>query len=133
MVAYNFAARFAPAVESGEKRQTIRRTGKRNPPRPGDKLQLYTGMRTKSCRLLKLATCTNVTPIQIRPDVGEVLIQKGYEGPWLIYDSDKAMDILAALDGFHSKEEFFRFFEEQSGHDKQFFGVLIEWVPEEIT
>jgi hypothetical protein len=52
MPAYNFQKQFAPLVQSGEKRQTIRTLGKRSHAQPGNKLQLYTGMRTKQCRKL---------------------------------------------------------------------------------
>ena len=53
MVAYNFQKQFADAVERGEKRQTIRaprRDGRHA--KVGDKLQLYTGMRTKQCGMI---------------------------------------------------------------------------------
>lgn len=36
MVAYSFQSRFAPAVESGRKRQTIRAVGKRRHARQGE-------------------------------------------------------------------------------------------------
>lgn len=52
MPAYNFQKQFAPLVESGQKRQTIRAIGKRRHARPGESLQLYTGQRTKACRKL---------------------------------------------------------------------------------
>lgn len=44
MPAYNFQERFAGAVESGQKRQTIRKTDKGA--QPGSKAYLYTGQRT---------------------------------------------------------------------------------------
>jgi hypothetical protein len=49
VVALNFSARFVPLVESRLKRQTIR-VGARV--KPGQAIQLYTGMRTKACRKL---------------------------------------------------------------------------------
>ena len=52
MPAYTFQSRFAPLVASGEKRQTIRAIGKRRHAAVGDRIQLYTGMRTKACRKL---------------------------------------------------------------------------------
>lgn len=52
MPAYNFRKQFAPLVESGQKRQTIRTIGKRRHARAGEPLQLYTGQRTKACRKL---------------------------------------------------------------------------------
>lgn len=46
MVAYNFQARFAAAIEAGEKAITIRSIGRRRHARNGERLQLYTGQRT---------------------------------------------------------------------------------------
>jgi len=64
MPAYNFKERFAADVESGKKRQTIRRKRKR-PTKPGDVLYLYVGMRTKRCRKLREAPCESVVSILI--------------------------------------------------------------------
>jgi hypothetical protein len=52
MVAYSFNRRFVPAIEAGLKRQTIR-SHRRRHARVGEALQLYTGMRTKACRLIR--------------------------------------------------------------------------------
>ena len=66
MPALNFKAEFAPLVESGEKRQTIRKLRKDGrDPKVGDALYLYTGMRTKKCRKLGIAPCESVQPIEI--------------------------------------------------------------------
>lgn len=141
MVAYNFQARFAGAVESGEKRQTIRKAGKRRPPREGEQLQLYTGMRTKSCRLLKLGVCTKVTPIKIRPGHHQVLVERDPGGQWHDYGycyqvvnsrCDTCLAALAFLDGFDSTADFFAFFAKQSDGG-EFCGHLVQWVPEEAT
>lgn len=43
MTALNFFPRFADAIRNGDKRQTIRPRGQRNPIRAGDPLSLYTG------------------------------------------------------------------------------------------
>ena len=53
MPSLNFQAQFAPLVESGAKRTTIRalRRDGRNPKR-GDPLYMFTGQRTRSCRRL---------------------------------------------------------------------------------
>lgn len=58
----NFQARFAAAVESGQKRQTLRRPRK-TPIRPGDTLRLYTGLMHKGARLLREVECVFVEPI----------------------------------------------------------------------
>lgn len=52
MVAYSFNQQFAAPIESGRKRQTIRAPRRRHA-QVGERLQLYTGMRTKACRLIR--------------------------------------------------------------------------------
>ena len=49
MVAYSFITAFVADVEARTKRQTIRPLRKRHA-RPGERIQLFTGMRTKHCR-----------------------------------------------------------------------------------
>jgi len=71
MPAYNFQARFVTMILDGTKRQTIRRWRKR-PTKSGDVLKLYTGMRTKACRLVKVVDCTSVVPVGIYPEFGQV-------------------------------------------------------------
>ncbi len=48
MVAYDFRPMFVGSIRSGNKRQTIR-SNRRRHARPGEPMQLYTGMRTKAC------------------------------------------------------------------------------------
>ena len=69
MPALNFLNRLAPAVEDGTKRHTVRRMAKR-PIKPGDKLCLFTGMRTKQCRRLMDTVCTDVQNIRITAGYG---------------------------------------------------------------
>jgi uncharacterized protein YqfB (UPF0267 family) len=64
VVAYSFQQRFAPPILSGTKQQTIRADRKRHA-RPGEEMQLYTGMRTKQCELICRTTCISVVPITI--------------------------------------------------------------------
>ena len=64
MPAYNFQKRFARLVEQGLKPNTIRARRKR-PTVVGDTLYLYTGMRSKNCRRLRVEKCTNVLPITV--------------------------------------------------------------------
>jgi hypothetical protein len=66
MVAYSFAPVFASQVEELTKRQTVRGERRRHA-RVGESVQLYTGMRTRSCRKLVAADpiCTAVQPIRI--------------------------------------------------------------------
>lgn len=67
MPALNFEAQFADAVESGEKRQTVRTARKDGRPhaKVGDKIRLYTGLGTPRCRLLAEATVTRTTAVRI--------------------------------------------------------------------
>ena len=120
MPAYDFKKQFAALVSSGQKRQTIRATGKRRHARPSEALQLYTGMRTKACR--KLVTpdpvCREVLPITMCECNCIVLIN--IDGK-LIDDAEA----LAVADGFRSLGEFLQFF--RKTHGLPFQGVLIKW------
>lgn len=66
MPALNFHSRFAPLVESGQKRQTIRAFRKDGrDPKPGDTLYLFTGMQTKRCRKIGVAVVESVEFVDI--------------------------------------------------------------------
>lgn len=66
MVAYSFKPFFAPQIEGLTKLQTVRANRKRHA-RPGEPVQLFTGMRTRSCRKLvdPDPICREVLPIVI--------------------------------------------------------------------
>lgn len=106
MPAYSFQERFADDILSGQKRHTIRRRRKRAT-RPGDRLYLYIGMRTKRCRLIGEAKCSGVESINIYP--GRLVIRDGRRM------SKPDIDTLAKCDGFENTDEFFSFFEERYG------------------
>lgn len=118
MPAYNFKARFSSDVKAGRKLHTIR-PKRKNPTKPGDKLVLYTGMRTKKCELLRITTCTGVEPVSIRGR--EILV-----GGVMLTESEAQR--LATGDGFENATEFFAFFEETypNGADDM---ELITWPP----
>lgn len=131
MVALNFQSQFADDVECGNKCRTIRAPRKdgRNP-KPGDKLQLYTGMRHKGCRKLAEVICRRVRRVEI-DHMGITLNgRKLYCGnapayqagpcPEEDYDSD-----FARADGFGTFQDMREFFEAQ--HGLPFKGLLIEW------
>lgn len=126
--ALNFQKRFAPLVESGEKRQTIRARRKdgRDPKR-GDILYLYTGMRTKQCRKLGEVRCKSVRSIWIGTD-GEKRCGK-YIRPgvmvWTPCYGAAYSTRLARMDGFSDSGEMRRFFERV--HGLPFEGLLIRW------
>lgn len=127
MPAYNFKKQFADDVESGKKRGTIRKMGKRKPPVVGEKIKLYTGMRTKACRLLAEPVCLEVSEIKIRTKFDEVLIRICGDEYFCLFDSDKALTHIAQRDGFETKEQFFKFFAEGADENGDFYGHWIEW------
>lgn len=118
MPALNFQARFAPLVESGEKRQTIRAMRKDGrDPKPGDTLYLYTGMRTKACWKFGEARCKSVERIQIRVANIAVGDRPGSTG--------SQCDAVAVADGFADFGEMLAWFEKT--HGLPFEGLLIRW------
>jgi hypothetical protein len=123
MPAYNFLPRFAPLVESGEKRQTIRAVGKRRHARPGDLLQLYTGQRTAFCRKLVSPdpVCIAVHLVDIHA-ISPLCCEMFLDGRLLYL---REVVEIAKADGFAGSTEFFNFFYDV--HDMPFHGVLIKW------
>lgn len=120
MPALNFKKQFAVLVESGKKKQTIRelRADGRNP-KPGQTLFLYTGMRTKSCKKLGEAVCSQAWPIYIdKHDNGCVDIF--VSGNQLSQDE---IDKLSFADGFDNADDFVSFFSKRI----PFSGYLIKW------
>jgi hypothetical protein len=124
MVAYNFQGRFAEAIEQGEKRQTVRAIGKRHHASPGDDLQLYIGMRTKSCRKVREAKCNDVCQITIYED--KILTFNPQE----IHLGDD-LEHFARRDGFASWSEMRDWFAKI--HGLPFTGVLIRWLIPKTT
>lgn len=126
MPAYNFQERFADAIKAGEKRQTIRQRGKRPPPKVGDTLILFTGMRTIHCRKLLQAKCAAVEPISISAAMRMVKMVRlvGWTYIYVPLDADE-VEALARADGFDNANEFFRFFQEEHGGTLS--GHLIKW------
>jgi len=123
MPAVNFAKQFAEPVENGTKRQTIRRRRKR-PIRTGDRLALYTGMRTKNCRKLREAKCKHTFGVCIRDGGVDTFRADGrWNEAWWI-GSPKADDF-ARKDGFRNARELVEWFRDRYG--LPFLGVVIEW------
>lgn len=122
MVSFNFTV-FIDKVESGEKTQTIRRKRRC---KPGDRLQLYTGMRHKGCRKLRDAVCTDVTMIDIGNDEICFYSESGVDG----FLEGKQADKFARLDGFDDLEHMVGWFRE-AYPDEEFplTMYLHEWEP----
>lgn len=117
MVAFNFQLQFVPAIRSGEKCQTIRRTARA---KEGDRLQLYTGMRTKACRKIVSPdpVCILSNYIALRPN-GITFGTVAEQFP----DADE----FARLDGFRDYADMHRWFTERYD-DAYFIGHLTRWV-----
>ncbi|WP_194094815.1 ASCH domain-containing protein [Marivivens aquimaris] len=119
MVAYNFAAQFAEEVRSGRKSMTIRTARKNGHAVFGDELQLYIGMRTKNCQLLKRVTCIFAASIVIEQ---KRIIVDGRVMP----DPEE----LARADGFTDFEQMKAWFTKLYGlpySHQPFEGELICW------
>lgn len=102
----NFSV-FIDKILSGEKRQTIRRASpKWENVKAGDKLTLYTGLRTKECRKLGEAVVKSIGRIVLHEgdSIGEIT----QEGEFPLTYSE--MEILAECDGFKSVYDFWDFF-----------------------
>ena len=116
MTAYNFKKEFAPLVEQGIKKQTIRKKRK-YPTRKGDTLYLYTGMMHTNCRrLLPPTPCTDVRAIRItdlRVELDGIPIHH------------ERVNEIAKADGFDNVVAFKDFFKTTYG--LPFSGELVMW------
>lgn len=129
MVAYSFQSRFDEKIRKGSKTSTSRPVGRRRHAHVGDSLQLYSGMRTKSCK--KLLTpdpvCTSVHALRL--DEGRVGSQKGKLFVWVDGYSlrGRSLDAFVASEGFSSRSELRDFFRTQYG--LPWSGINIRWRP----
>lgn len=115
MVAYNFRKQFAPDVKSGKKGMTIRRTRRAA---VGDIIALYTGQRTKGCKLLGHGRVLKVDSVTITPD-GPFF---GNPGLW-----PAGKHQFAALDGFKSWGDMYQWFRDTYPEDEPFSGWITTW------
>lgn len=124
MVAYSFRKQFAEPILAGTKGGTIRADRKRHA-RPGEELQLYTGMRTKQCRLITRQTCLDAHPVAFNFPVDAVLLTI-HRHPLKRFD---LLDVFARFDGFPDWAALKAFWSEEHGADlKPFAGVHIRWL-----
>jgi hypothetical protein len=134
MVAYSFQKQFVKPILAGIKTQTIRSDRARHA-RPGEDLQLYTGMRTKHCKLITRARCIQVDMIRMHLTAWSSLIEINGQ----LLSKRELVEALAIKDGFKSWQEMRRFWfnwhgQKDSDDNKQvdFKGVVICWDPASI-
>ncbi len=148
MVAYGFKSYFSGQIESGHKRQTVRRDRARHA-RPGERVQLYEAMRTKYCRkIITDQVCTHVVPIEIvMSDLIDELIASIVIGGVHLHRVE--VEAFARSDGFApellgnsypaklygrtARETMGRFWIASHPGFSKFTGVLIRWQPEAAT
>jgi hypothetical protein len=113
MAIIGFQKQFAALVESGEKRQTIRRKGKRVY-KVGDRLTAYTGLRTKVCRKLGEFKIKTVWEMKFSKDGADFV-----GGPGAIRSTypNPPFNDLALRNGFNSFDNLKKWFYEQYGED----------------
>ncbi len=120
MVAYSFRPRFVDLIVSGRKRQTIRADRKRHA-RAGEEVQLYTGMRTKVCRLIGRATCLMVSPITLDLEGNRIDLDT------LNVDDAVSLDRFARADGFANWDELKAFWAAEHACKTRWSGVIVRW------
>jgi hypothetical protein len=124
---YNFKERFAPRILDGSKCHTIRPL-RAFADKPGNTLHLYTGLRTKSARLLMRVPCVRIESITMRQ-----VKRRQWEVPHLEEDVIVAIDgvvldrgeceAFARRDGFENFDDMMKFW---SGR-LPFKGQIIHW------
>lgn len=119
-VVFNFQQRFADAVASGKKHQTLRALRKDGRlPNVGDTVKCYTGMRSKGCRLLRVGEVAYVATVSFAFNIKMLLINGQHT-------STSTCTSFAKADGFNSFDEMLRWFHDQYGGDV-FHGYVTVW------
>jgi hypothetical protein len=114
---YNFKSRFAPRILDGSKTHTIRPL-RAIADKPGNTLHLYTGLRTKSARLLMRVPCARIEAIEIIQVDGHPYIF--IEGIGLDHSEKEAF---ARRDGFENFDDFMSFWNGRL----PFKGQIVHW------
>lgn len=125
MVAYSFKQRFELPIAVGTKRQTIRAERKRHA-REGEQLQLYTGMRTKQCRLIGRAICLGTVPVRLDLECGRI----EFPATGRALTTIQELNDFARADGFaqwHGRGGLLEFWRVEHGNISVFSGVMIRW------
>lgn len=110
---YNFTVDTQPILDLTK--DTTIRPRRVIDPEPGDRLQFYTGLRTKRCRKIGTATCERVSPIVLYRyympnDMGWPTIRYAVFYDHKRLDHYEVLEI-ATRDGFADVQSFLMFFE----------------------
>ena len=89
--------------------------------RAGETMQLYTGQRTRQCRLIGRAECVSVMPITLRFEAGAIDMPCGFQ------TGIEEIEAFARADGFAGWAEMKRFWREQHEVTERWSGMLIHW------
>ena len=119
---------FIDKILSGEKRQTIRRASQKwENVKAGDKLTLYTGLRTKQCRKLGEAKVASVHVVMFDTNNNKIFIFSplGFLGCVEIAENEARS--IAVKDGFVLYDDFWNFFKKQYGRSGFLRMVIIRW------
>lgn len=123
MVAYSFKSQFIEPILAGRKIGTIRAIGLRRHARADDVLQLYTGMRTKACRLILITRCAMSSSILMRwKKTPEIFIDGLKLEP-------RFFDTFAQGDGLSDFEAMAKFWRDTHPNVSVFPGEWIKWTP----
>ena len=128
---FNFRKQFADAVERGEKLQTIRcRRKDGRTPKPGDRVTLFSGMRTAYCRRLGESVVVECFPVHLDlTDLSQrIIVSNGIR----LHIGEA--ESFARLDVFKSALEMLRWFRETYAYAPAFDGFCatdgVGWPPD---
>jgi len=121
VTAYGFKDQFEPLIASGSKIGTVRRHRASGHAMPGNKIQLYVGLRTKAARKIKSdVTCFSSVKIRMNALLWRVRIGG-------VPITGAALQNFARAEGFDTAREFFQFFATQYPDEAEFEGTYILW------
>ena len=118
MVAYSFQKRFVPPILGGVKDQTIRGERRRHA-RPGEELQLFTGMRTRHCKLVARRPCVAVRSMVMMLGSGLIVVDNRRVDD---------LDAFARRDGFRDFDDMSTFWDADV-RCRMWSAWLIRWEP----
>jgi hypothetical protein len=132
MAALNFKGMFVDPIEDGSKKQTIR-AFRKYPIEPGERLFLYTGMRTKNCKKIGEAICSEIWLITIKGDtqfsfgpLDKIILMSPDENIRWEFNTTRQLNAFAKKDGFTGWVDMKEWWSGVYGL-VAFQGVLIKW------